>query len=314
MMDTTGTLFLPPGQSTIAPEVDALFNFILYAGTIFFVIVVGVMIYFAVKYRRQGADAVTPDIAHNTRLEILWTVIPTLLVIVVFFWGFRIFLKMHVPPKDAFEVKVTGQKWFWSFDYPNGGNGVNELVVPAGKPVKLLMSSKDVIHSFYVPDFRIKMDVLPNRYTVTWFDAPNPGQYNLFCSEYCGTSHSKMIGTVKVLGEREFAVWQESSSSAGVGMAPEAYGEQLYTARACVTCHKVDGTQSTGPSWKGIFGHTVKLTDGSQTAVDENYLRESVLIPGAKVVAGYQNVMPTYQGILNSKQIDALVAYIKSLK
>jgi cytochrome c oxidase subunit 2 len=313
-MDTTETLFMPPGKSTIAPEVDALFNFILYAGAVFFLIVLIGMIVFVTRYRRRGKDSLTPGIAHNFKLELLWSIIPTILVIIVFFWGFRVFMKMHVAPKDAFEVKVTGQKWFWSFDYPNGASTVNELVVPLGKPVKLLMSSKDVIHSFFVPDFRIKMDVLPNRYTMTWFEAPFSGEHNLFCAEYCGTSHSDMVGRVKVLGEREFNEWLESGIGTGEGMSLEDFGEQLYTSKACVTCHRIDGAAHTGPSFLAIFGIQRSLADGSDVEIDENYIRESILKPATKVVAGYQPVMPTYQGLLSNRQIDALTAYIKSLK
>lgn len=299
----------------MAPEVDALFNFILYTSIVFFVIVVALMTYFVVKYRRREGDGgVTPGLAHNTALEITWTVIPTILVIIVFFWGFRVFLKMHVPPKDAYEIKVTAQRWFWSFAYPNGAMAVNELTVPSGRPVRLLMSSTDVIHSFYVPDFRIKMDVLPNRYTVTWFEAPNPGIHNLLCAEYCGTKHSQMLGTVKVLEQKEFATWLEKGESGGEGMPPEKFGEQLYTSKACNTCHRTDGTAATGPSFKGIFGEQVRLADGQTVTVDENYIRESILTPSVKIVAGYQPVMPTYQGLLTNKQIDAIIAYIKTLK
>lgn len=312
-MDTAGTLFMPPGQSTIAPEVDALFNFILYASMVLFVIVVVGMVTFVVRYRRRGEARTTPGIAHNIKLELAWSIIPTILVIIVFVWGFRVFLKMHVVPKDAYEIKVTGQKWFWSFDYPNGASTVNDLVTPAGKAVKLLMSSRDVIHSFYVPDFRVKMDVLPNRYTVTWFEAMSPGEHNLFCAEYCGTSHSDMIGRVRVLGEREFAEWLEAGAGAGEGLSLEAYGEQLYTAKACHTCHRIDGVAHTGPSFLGIYGAARELSDGSTVPVDENYLRESILNPQAKIVAGYQPVMPTYQGLLNDRQVDALIAFIKSL-
>jgi cytochrome c oxidase subunit 2 len=313
-MDTTGTLFMPPGQSTIAPEVDALFNFILYSSIVLFIIVVSGMGYFVMRYRRRGKEELTSGTAHNVKLELFWSIIPTILVIIVFFWGFRVYMKMHVVPKDAYEIKVTGQKWFWSFDYPNGASTVNDLVVPSGKPIKLLMSSKDVIHSFFVPDFRIKMDVLPNRYTLTWFEAPNEGEHNLFCAEYCGTSHSDMIGRVRVVGEREFDEWLHSSATAGEGMTPEAYGEQLYTAKACNTCHRIDEKAHTGPSFLGIYGVTHQLQDGGTVVADENYLRESILNPQAKIVAGYQPVMPTYQGLLDDHQIDCLIAYIKSLK
>ena len=313
-MDTTGTLFMPPGSSTIAPEVDALFNFILYGSTVMFLIVVIAMVFLVIRYRAKQKDTLTKAATHNLKLELTWSIIPTILVIIIFFWGFNIYLKMYVPPRDAYEIKVTGQKWSWIFDYPNGATTVGELNVPRGKPIKLLISSKDVIHSFFVPDFRIKMDALPNRYTVTWFEAPNPGSHNLFCAEYCGTSHSSMIGRVNVMGEREFDEWLESNSHVGEGMSLEEYGEQLFTNKACATCHRIDGTAFTGPALNDIYMLKAHMSDGSEVTVDENYIRESILNPQAKIVAGYQPVMPTFQGILDDRQVDALVAYIKSLK
>jgi cytochrome c oxidase subunit 2 len=313
-MDTTGSLFLPPGHSTFSGEVDSLFHFILYASAVFLAIVVFGIIFFVLRYRRRPKEGVTAGPTHNTVLEIIWSVIPTILVVIVFFWGFRLYLKMSIPPKDALEIKVTGQKWFWTFDYPNGANTLNELVVPVGKPVKLLMSSRDVIHGFYIPDFRIKMDVVPNRYTITWFEAVQTGVFNIFCTQYCGKGHSEMIAKVKVLGEREYNDWLISGTKAGEGMSLEDFGAKLYVSRACVTCHSVDGTANVGPSLKMIFGHQVKLADGSSVSADENYIRESILNPQARIVAGYQPVMPTFQGILNDRELDALIAYIKSLK
>jgi len=313
-MDTTGTLFLPSQSSTIAGEVDALFNFILYTSIIFFIIVVFGAGYFVYRYRQRGKQEYTPDISHNTRLEIIWTVIPTILVFIVFAWGFKTFIKMQISPKDAIEVKVTGQKWFWTFAYDNGIISTNELVVPASKPVKLLMSSKDVIHSFYIPGFRIKMDVLPNRYTITWFEATREGTFDLFCAEYCGKSHSEMIGKVRVVSDREYNEWLESNFSLGEGMTPEEWGAQLYETKACVTCHSLDGSANTGPTFKGILGRQERMKDGSTVIVDENYLRESILEPQAKITEGYSPVMPTYQGVLRNEEIDALVAYLKSLK
>lgn len=315
-MDTVGTFFMPPEGSTFAGEVDSIFYFIVYASIIIFGIVLFGMIFFALRYRhsRQAADGTTPDISHNTKLELVWSIIPTILVLIVFFWGFHVFMKMNVVPKDAMEIKVTGQKWFWSFDYPEGVATVNELIVPDNKPIKLLMSSKDVIHSFFIPDFRTKMDVLPNRYSVTWFEAKRPGTYNLFCAEFCGDGHSEMIGTVKVVTEREYAAWLEAGSSGGEGIPVEQFGEQLFRSRACHTCHSVEGKRMIGPPLNGIFGHEVVLKSGQKYTVDENYLRKSLLEPQADIVAGFDPVMPTYQGLLKDKQIDALIAYIKSLK
>lgn len=315
-MDTTGTLFLPKGGSTLAGEVDALFYFMVYASIVLFGIVIFGIILFSLRYRRKKSEAetVTAGISHNTKLELLWSIIPTILVIIVFFWGFNVYMKMNIVPKDAMEIKVTGQKWFWSFDYPEGINMVNELVVPLGKPVKLLMSSKDVIHSFYVPDFRMKMDVLPNRYTIAWFEATSLGDHNLFCAEFCGDKHSDMIGSVRVVSEREYNEWLEAGTSLAEDIPPQLLGEKLFRSRACYTCHDVTGKSSVGPPLNGTFGKTVVLADGRQVVMDENYIRESVLEPQASIVAGFQPVMPTYQGILKDRDIDALIAYIKSLE
>lgn len=306
---------MPPGSSTIAGDVDALIYFLFYASMVFFAIVVFGIVFFSMRFRHKKAtgQSTTANISHSTKLEILWSVIPAILVIIVFFWGFNVYLKMHVVPKDAMEIKVTGQKWFWSFDYPEGINTVNELVVPAGTPVKLLLSSKDVIHSFFVPDFRIKMDALPNRYTITWFEAPQPGTHNLFCAEFCGDKHSDMIGKVKVLSEREYKEWLTTGTAAD-NIPPEQYGEKLFTSRACFTCHNIDGKAMVGPPLNNIFGKAAALASGKQVVIDENYIRESVLEPQAAIVAGFQPVMPTYQGILKEKDISALIAYIKSLK
>jgi cytochrome c oxidase subunit 2 len=312
-MDTTGTLMMPPASSTIASDVDWLFYLILYISIFFFVLVVGAATYFFIKYRRRGEIAPTSQVDHNIKLEIAWTVIPLAIVIVLFFLGFSLYMRMNVAPKDALEVKVTAQRWLWTFDYPNGINSVNELVVPAGKPVKLLMSSNDVIHSFFVPDFRVKMDVLPNRYTSVWFNAPNPGQHTIECSEYCGKGHSEMLGVVKVVSDREYTEWLESAAGPGEGIPLESYGEKLFTTKRCVTCHTVDGSINVGPSFLHLFGENVYLRGGSQVRADENYLRESILTPEARVVDGFEPVMPTYQGLLKSRDIDALIAYIKSL-
>ncbi|UCC81146.1 MAG: cytochrome c oxidase subunit II [Candidatus Zixiibacteriota bacterium] len=315
-MDTTETLLLPPGGSTIAGDVDALFYFIVYASIAIFGIVLFGIVYLGLKYRgrKAAADGTTPGITHSTRLELAWSIIPAILVIIVFVWGFNVYMKMNIIPGDVMEVKVTAQKWFWSFDYPDGVNTVNELVVPLGKPVKLLMSSRDVIHSFYVPAFRIKMDVLPNRYTLTWFEATAIGSYDIMCAEFCGDRHSEMLGRVRVVSEREYKEWLESGTETAEGATPVDYGRALFRTKACHTCHNVDGTSAVGPALNGIVGKQRPLAGGERVTVDENYLRESILEPQSSIAAGYQPVMPTYQGMLNDKQVDALIAYIKSLK
>lgn len=268
---------------------------------------------FIIRYRRRGKPGLTSGTDHSLPLEIIWTVIPTILIFIVFAWGFKGYLRMSVVPRGALEIKVTAQKWFWAFDYPEGLSTVNELVVPLGKPVKLLMSSTDVIHSFFVPSFRMKMDVVPNRYTVTWFEATQAGAFDLFCTEYCGTKHSEMIGKVKVLPVEEYKKWLEASSGPGEGVTPVQWGAQLFKSRACVTCHSVDGSKVVGPSLKGRYGGTVFLSDGTQITMDENYIRESILNPRTKVVIGFDPVMPTYQGLLKERDVDALIAYIKSI-
>ncbi len=298
----------------MAGDIDALFNFIYISSAILLALVTAVIILFVLRYRRRGAGSLTSGVDHNLTIEIVWTVIPTIVVFIIFAWGFKDFIRLHVAPGQSMQVKVTGQKWFWSFEYAEGMSSVNELVVPLDKPVKLLMSSRDVIHSFYVPSFRVKMDVLPNRYSMVWFEATDTGSYNLFCTEYCGTKHSEMIGKVRVVSTAEYAEWIEKSSGPAAGESLASYGSKLYQQKACITCHSADGKSGTGPSFKGIFGHQVELESGSSLTIDENYIRESILEPKAKVVKGYQPVMPTYQGLLKDKQIDALVEYIKSLQ
>ncbi len=313
-MDTTATLWLPQQASTIAPDVDALFYFVYWISIFFLAVITFGVVYFAVKYRRRGKrDQLTTGPTGNHRLELTWSIIPTLIVLVMFGWGFKVYLRMNVIPKGAMEIKVTGYQWAWLFDYPHGFSVGKELVVPKDKPIKLLMSSKDVIHSFYVPAFRVKMDVLPNRYTSIWFQAPREGEYQIFCTEYCGKGHSEMLGTVKVVSQPDYEKWLEEQAS-NSGQPPEVLGEKLFTTRACNTCHSTDGSKSVGPSWKGVFGSKEELASGETIVVDENYVRESILNPHAKVVKGFNPVMPTFQGILKDKDIDALIAYMKTLK
>ncbi len=314
-MDSTASFWLPPESSTMAGEIDSLFYFIAYVSIFFLGIVTFAIIYFGIKYRRRDDDYdnITPQMDHNRILEWTWSVIPSILVIIVFFWGFNVFMKMNIAPKDAIEIKVTGQKWFWAFTYPEGNNSINELIVPEGKAVKLLLSSKDVIHSFFIPDFRIKMDVLPNRYSSTWFEAKSTGVHNLFCTEYCGEGHSDMIAKIKVVSMEDYEN-QQASVDLGEGLTPVEYGTKLFSSKVCASCHSVGGKTLVGPPLNGVFGSNVPLEDGTTISADENYLRESILNPKKNVVAGYQPVMPTYQGLLDDKQLDALVAYIKSLK
>jgi cytochrome c oxidase subunit 2 len=311
--DTAASAWLPSASSTIASDVDSLFNFILYAGTAMLLIVTLGVVIFSIRYRRRGKAGLTHGKDHSLPMEIAWTGIPVVLIMIVFVWGFNGFMRMNVVPHNALEIKVTGQRWFWTFDYPGGANTLNELVVPVNRPVKLLMSSTDVIHSFFVPDFRIKMDLLPNRYTITWFEATRTGLFPLYCAEYCGKGHSEMLGTVRVIEGSAYADWLESSTVLGEGLSLPEYGEELYRTKACVTCHATDQAVTVGPGLSGRYNTELLMSDGSRVTMDENYLRESILNPRAKVANGFPPTMPTYQGILKDRQVDALIAYIKAL-
>lgn len=305
--------YLPPEASTNASDVDELIKFILSTSIYLFLFVTVISLYFLWRFRRKDKVSFTSGISSNVKLEVLWTIIPTILVLIVFYWGFTSFLKMYVPPEKSIEIKVTGKKWLWAIDYPNGVTTVNEFVIPVDKPIKVLISSEDVIHSFYIPAFRIKQDAVPNRYTVVTFQAKEIGVYDLFCAEYCGKGHAEMIGKVRVLSDADYEKWLQSVGG-GENLSPVELGKKLYTQKACNTCHSIDGKAGFGPTMKGLYGKNARLTDGSSVLADENYLRESILEPGAKITEGYKPNMPTYQGILKSKDIDAIVAYIKTLK
>jgi cytochrome c oxidase subunit 2 len=231
----------------------------------------------------------------------------------MFVWGFGTFMDMNVAPGNSINIYVTGQRWSWTFEYPSGVTSSNELVVPMNQPVKLTMSSKDLVHSLFIPQFRIKQDVFPNRYSTVWFQATALGTYDLFCTEYCGTGHSDMTGKVRVLSPEEYQKWIETGGIDPSKMTLAQYGEALYRAKACVTCHTVDGSQRIGPSFKGVFGHRVQLSDSSSVMADENYIRESMMNPGAKIVLGFGNIMPSYQGMLKDKEVNAIIEYLKTL-
>lgn len=305
--------WLPPAKSTVAADYDLLFNFILFAGLIIFAIVVVTMVLFVVKYRRRGKAGKTSGKDHNLVLELLWSILPFLLTLIVFDWGFASYIRLNVAPANSLEIKVKAQKWSWVFEYPEGLTEINKLVVPVDQPVKLLMSSADVIHSFYVPWFRVKADVLPNRYSSLWFEAIDTGEYAIFCAEYCGKGHSEMLGIVEVVTDSAYAAYIESGTKLGEGLTLEEFGKQLFTSKACFTCHTIDGKNSQGPSFFMRFGKSIVMSDGSQIVVDENYIRESILSPGVRIVSGFQPIMPTFQGILKEREVDALVVYVKSL-
>lgn len=309
-----GSFWMPKASSTTAGQVDWAFDVVLWIDFAFFVGIVGAMCWFAYKYRRRRLGEKTSTIAHNTALEITWTVLPTLLLLVLFLAGLRGFAHALVAPGDAYEIKVTGAKWFWTFTYPNGYVSSSKLVVPKDRPVKLLMSSQDVLHSFFVPEFRIKQDVVPGQYTTMWFQATEAKEVQVLCAEYCGTSHSDMLTRIEIKPEAEFKKWLEEAEDEGKGKTPAEYGQKLYTSKNCFTCHSTDGSRVQGPTFKGIFGRSELLEGGASVTVDENYIRESILDPTAKIVKGYPAVMPTYKGTIKEKEIDALIAYLKTVK
>jgi cytochrome c oxidase subunit 2 len=308
-----GSFWLPPPVSTVASDVDSLFYFILWWSVVFFIGVVGAMLFFAIRYRRTDRDEYPPVVRESRWLEALWVIGPTILVVIVFYSGFASFVRLNTPPPDAYQIQVTGQQWSWNFEYPNGVVSTNEMYVPVDRPVELRMSSQDVIHSFFVPAFRTKNDVLPNRYTTIWFEATEEGQYDAFCTEYCGTDHSGMTAQVHAVDQTEFEDWLEKQASAGEDMPLEEYGEQLYEEQGCNACHSLDGSSSVGPSFQGVFGSTSTLQDGSTVEVDENYLRESIIEPNAQVVQGFQPAMPPFAH-LNERQVSALIEFIKTVE
>lgn len=309
-----GSYWLPKASSTLAPNVDNAWNIVMWVCVFFFVLVIGTMLVFMVKYRRRSENDVTSNIDHSTKLEIAWTAIPLLIVMGLFFVGLSGFMSAAVAPSDSYEIQVTGERWLWTFIYPNGTISPSKLIVPKGKPVRMVMSSKDVIHSFYVPEFRVKRDVIPGQYTSIWFEATEVGKYTLECTEYCGTGHSDMLATVEVMEEKQFKEWVENGGE-DKSLPPAKAGEALFAKWQCGTCHSVtDNSRKVGPSLKGLFGRDETMNDGKTVKVDETYLRESILVSNAKVVKGYEAVMPLFKDQLKDPQVDAIIAYIKELK
>lgn len=335
----TGTSFMPPVGSAIAGQVDDLYWFLLVTSFISFVMLIGGMIWFVIKYRRRTPNDKTAYITHNHTLEFLWSFVPFVLFMFVFAWSWIIYHRMRTPPDNALEVHVVAKKWDWRFLYKNGKEVTSSLdasnkkvpptmVVPLGRPVKLIMASerinpgtpqvqaptdRAVIHSFFIPAMRVKQDVVPGRYTQLWFQADQMGDYWVFCAEYCGTSHSDMKARIKVVSNEDFEKWLASDGS-GAGLSLAEQGKQLYAQKACAGCHSLDGNPSAGPTWKGLFGKN-EATDKGDVKVDEAYLRESILEPNAKITKGFQaGVMPAFGGQLSEDDVRALIEFIKTVK
>lgn len=309
---TEPSFWMPEQASTSAPGIDFIFDFVLWLSVVFFVLIVGLMLLFVLRHRAKDLGETGPPIHHNHALEFTWTIIPTILVVFIFWVGFRGFLDLSTPPANAYEIQVTGQQWQWLFTYPSGYVDGN-LHVPVDRPVTLIMTSDDVIHSFFVPAFRVKRDVFPGRYSKVWFQAVEPGNYQIFCAEYCGTQHSTMLADCVVHPPGEFEQWLEKASNFLDTVSPEEGGQMLFGMRGCTQCHNADATTKIGPGLGGLFGKSRTFQDGSTAVADENYLRQSILQPQAQIVAGFDGVMPTQQGRLNDQEISALIAYIKSL-
>jgi len=308
------SLVMPVEGTAYAHRVDNLYLFLIYVCIFFFLLVTGLLAAFVIKYRRRSADDRTPQITHHRGLEVAWTVVPLALVMLIFFWGLRTFVQAAVAPADAEEIHVTARQWMWQFEYPNGVRAINELHVPLDKPVKLIMTSEDVIHGFYVPTFRLKQDVLPDAYTQIWFTATDPGVHILECTQYCGKGHSQMLGKIYVDDPASYRKWLATGGEAGKGVPPVQWGRTIYETRGCATCHSIDGAPGQGPSFKGVFGHPVALVGGRSMIADENYIRTCILTPDKNRVAGFPPIMPTFQGILNNRDIDGVIAFIKSLE
>ena len=310
--------WIPEAASNLASKVDGVLLLITLMSLVFFILITVVLVYFAIKYRRRSEDDETPYITGNEPLEIIWTVVPSILLIVLFVYGYVVFKEMRTPPKDAVDIAVQAKQWLWTFDYYNGKKTINELYVQQNRPVRLVMQSEDVLHDLFVPAFRMKQDVIPGRYVQEWFTPNKIGTFDIFCAEYCGTGHSAMHAKVVVLSPEAYDIWEHGAKAAeGAGVAslpPAELGQKIYKEKGCNACHSIDGSVIVGPSFKGIYGHTVELQDGSKVDVDENYIRQSILEPQSQMVKGFPPVMPSFKGILSDDDVTAVIAYIKTLK
>jgi cytochrome c oxidase subunit 2 len=301
----------PESASSLSPQVDALFITWSLISIFFTLLIAGLIIFFMVRYRRRSVDEVGQEEKPAMWLEIAWSVIPLGIALTMFVWGTRVFFNVYRPPADAIEYYSVGKQWMWKFQHPDGHREINALHIPVGRPIRLKLTSEDVIHSFYVPAFRVKQDALPGRYTQVWFQATKPGTYHLFCAEYCGGEHSRMIGSIVVMEPRDYEAWLAGGPA---GKSVVASGAELFNQLACQTCHiAAPNRPPRGPNLKGLFGNQVKLANGDTVAADETYLRESILNPTAKIVAGYDPIMPTYQGQVSEEQLLQLISYVKSL-
>lgn len=298
-------------------QIDAVFLFITVVSLFFFFLVEGLLIYFAIRYRRRkaGEDKATSELSGNLFLEIVWVIIPSIVVIAFFAYGYVVYRDVTSPPPGASDIHVVAQQFFFEFKYPDGRTEAGELRVPAGKPVKFIMTSRDVIHGFFLPDFRLKQDILPGQYTYLYLQPDREGTYDIFCTQYCGVGHSTMRARLIVMSPAEHAKWEAGASVAARAVLPlSEKGKTLLSKFGCLGCHSTDGTAKVGPTFQGLFGRKVPLEGAREAAADEEYIRESIDDPGAKIVKGFPNVMPPFKGRISGDEVAAIVAYIKTLK
>jgi cytochrome c oxidase subunit 2 len=316
LSQANASTFMPPQATEIASQYDSLYSFIVIASFISCVLVIGGLVMFALKYKRRTENDKTAYITHDTRLEFAWSFIPFIIFLVVFVWGTYVYVQMRSPPADSFEVHVFGQKWNWDFLYKSGKKSTSELVVPIDTPIKLIITSRDVLHSFYIPAFRIKQDAVPGRYTTLWFKADKIGNFQVFCAEFCGNEHSKMLAKINVVDKPTFEKWLQDNPYKGLSALD--IGQKVYSSK-CIACHKSTGERLVGPGFAGIFGSERVFMDGSKTLADENYIRESILNPQAKIVKAssgedYGPVMTSFAGALSEEELIGVIEFLKSLK
>ncbi|MBL4818392.1 MAG: cytochrome c oxidase subunit II [Deltaproteobacteria bacterium] len=310
---------MPEAASSYASEFDSLYYFLLWTGLGLFLLIVVPMCWFVMKYhRRDEHQKALSQRDYNYKLEVAWTFLPFIYLAVCFFWGFIGFLDVYTVPVNAKNLRVIGQKWNWTIQYPDeeisvSGQGV-VVGVPVDENIIFTMSSQDVLHSFFLPNFRIKQDVLPGRYTTLWLKADKVGEFPIFCAEYCGDNHSNMLAKLKVMPRVEYDAWVDGIKNADISLSPKELGAKLYQTKVCVTCHTTDGTTKIGPSFKGLYGSIAELTSGKKVKVDDSFIKEHILTPSKTPIKGYPQVMPPFQGQLSEVEINALIEFIKSFK
>jgi len=301
---------VPESASTLSGEVDALYFYISGVTVFFTLLISAVVLFFVIRYRRRNPFEIPRPIEGSMKLETLWSVIPLLIAMSIFVWGAKLYFAEYRPPQNALEVYVVGKQWMWKFQHATGQREINELHIPVGRKIKLIMTTEDVIHDVFVPAFRIKADVVPGKYTSEWFEATKPGRYHFFCAEYCGMNHSGMGGWVTVMEPTDFDNWLSGNINSE---SPATVGRQIYESLGCVTCHGANAEGGRGPALLGVFGSKVVLNNSQNVTADEAYVRESILNPQAKIVSGFGPIMPSFQGQVNEEQLLQLVAYVKSL-